>query len=704
VNALVNRSLLAIVAVAATALLGIGVAAMRLPAASQPAAKATTVRAAQPAAAAKDSTVSGRVLGPAGKPVAGAELLLVGDGKKPPKRLGATDAGGRFTVNAPRGKRWVMLLARAPGVGADFIDLGKAPPGGIELRLVKDHPIRGRIIDTEGKPVSGVTVTATHVGGYRDNSLDSFLTAWRKRSPHEGLPSGVKHVWDERVFPPTKTDRDGKFTLTGMGAERLVTLRLRGPGIAESELWVVNRAGFDPSPYNQATADTLARMRFGPETNWLLSGPQLAVVAEAEKPIHGVVKDRDTGKPRAGVKVTLSRNGNELAPIVVSATTDAQGRYQIHGARKASAYMVEVASDPASGHMACQAHAADTPGYGALTIDLAVKKGVVITGRVIDGGTGKAIPGFVMASVLAGNASAKDYPEFKSSAWFGSLYTDPDGSFRVVTTPGPVILMGGPDTSKMPEGELARFLFKPSVSDPKYPKYFATKIGREGFFLGLGGSTSHLQGNFCKVLVIEPGTDVVKQDIVLQRASALPVKVVGPRGQPVADTWATGISPQDWHFPVRIARDTCSAYHLQPGKPRLLVFHDASGKQFGTKRLKGNEKAPVVVKLGPGGTVTGRLVDETGAPIAGATVRLYHRERTAEEIHANAHRARSIETDAAGKFQIDDVVPGIDFSLLFTRGTRTFETVENIKKTAPPGKPLDLGAVKAKPRRGSVEE
>src|SRR5262249_4480384 len=152
-----------------------------------------------------------------------------------------------------------------------------------------------------------------------------------------------------------------------------------------------------------------ARMMLSSTLRWRLSGPEPVIVAEAEKPIRGVVKDRDTGKPRAGVTVSLSRNGNELAVMIWTPKTDAQGRYESHGARKAKAYMVEVSSDPATGHMACQARAADTPGYGPITIDIGVKKGVVVTGRVLDGMTRKPLPGFVMTAVLSDNPHAKGY-------------------------------------------------------------------------------------------------------------------------------------------------------------------------------------------------------------------------------------------------------------------------------------------------------
>src|SRR5262249_11492413 len=93
-------------------------------------------------------------------------------------------------------------LARAGGVGVDFIDLGDAPAGEVVLRLVKDLPIRGRVIDTEGKPVPGVTVSVQHLAVYGDNSLDPLLAMWKKMGPESGLPAGGK---PSRRRPPART-------------------------------------------------------------------------------------------------------------------------------------------------------------------------------------------------------------------------------------------------------------------------------------------------------------------------------------------------------------------------------------------------------------------------------------------------------------------------------------------------------------------
>jgi RNA polymerase sigma factor (sigma-70 family) len=637
----------------------------------------------------KELPVSGRVFGTDGKPLVGAELFLVGQNAKA-KKLGVSESDGRFTVTVPRGEKWLTLVAKADGAGADFVDLGRIPSSTeVELRMAKDRPIRGRIVDTQGKPAAGVTVAVQYVAIY-GNNLDPFLAEWKMRTTNSGLPAATRHVGVANAgpFATTTTDKDGRFTISGVGDERLVELRIYGAGIATDELLVVNRAAFDPKPYNQATEEKFARYSdFG---FWsLLHGPELAVVAEAEKPIRGVVKDKDTGRPRAGVQVTLSGSPSEKVPHV-SSTTDAEGRYEIRGARKAKSYLVRVPSDTITGHVFAFVRGDDTAGYEPVTIDIAMKKGVIVTGRLIDKSTGKPLFGAVYVSGLSGNKFVKEYPEFEMH--LPSWFTQPDGTFRCVTIPGATILMGGG------QDDLDDIKYKPALPDPKYPQYFKTDRAGSAVFFPPGGGVSSLQGNGAKVLDLKEGTDIVTQDIELELATALPVKVRDADGKPVAGVWATGLGPVERHGAVEVKGDSCAAYHLE-GKPRLMVFYEPTKKLFGTLRLKGDEKEPVTVTLGPGGSVKGRVVGEDGKPLAGVAVSLSHRERCADDIRDYVHRAKLVETDADGNFRIDDVIPGVKFEFWCIRGKTRFEPVTKpANQTAEPGKLTDVGELKLKPR------
>jgi hypothetical protein len=309
---------------------------------------------------------------------------------------------------------------------------------------------------------------------------------------------------------------------------------------------------------------------------------------------------------------------------------------------------------------------------------------------VIDQATGKPMRGVVCTGVLLDNPFAKEYSAFGAGAFNSRVETAADGTFRIVTIPGPMLLMGGPDYAKMPEGILASFRYKPQMSDPKHPKYFPKGPGEGVLYYTLGGARAVLQGPFVKVLDIKPDAGTVEQDVVLQRASELPVKIVDAAHRPVKGTQVTGMSPRDWNSPIQIAEATCNVYHLVPGTPRLVVVYDPVGKQFGTLRLKGDERDSAVVKLGPGATVKGRLIDEKGRPLSGVGVGVHHTERTADEIRARVCPSRV--TDADGKFTVE-VVPGAAFKIHFTRGKRTFRPVKTDEPVAP-GKTLDLSDVK----------
>jgi RNA polymerase sigma factor (sigma-70 family) len=147
-------------------------------------------------------SVSGRVLDPDGKPLAGAEVFLTRlyyDERYPedPLAVVKSDEGGgftltykksdrRFKIAAERPEMWrhVTVSAFVPGVGPDWEYLATWPEGkALELRVVRDVPLTGRLLDLEGRPVAGVRVRVTR----RAHSGSSIRP--RARS---GLRSGAR--------------------------------------------------------------------------------------------------------------------------------------------------------------------------------------------------------------------------------------------------------------------------------------------------------------------------------------------------------------------------------------------------------------------------------------------------------------------------------------------------------------------------------
>jgi RNA polymerase sigma factor (sigma-70 family) len=712
-----RTKLLAVALLAASLLGGIGLWASRglvLQAVSPPSAAAPPQSTAADKAkasdrpqtprtvpeAAKTVELQGRVLGTDGKAKAGAKLVLLGKDEKVAS-LGVSAADGRFRVRVPKRAtlQWDhWLVARADGAGIDFLDLVQVNPRKpVELRLVIDHAIRGRVVNTEGKPIRGVRVSADKIEVYLKGSLDTFLAACMKMLAG-GAGTGLeRQIWSGAggLFATT-TDADGRFVLHGLGCERTVVLRLSGAGIAATSAWVANRAGFDPRAVNQARLDSLPRRHLNWRW-WVLHGPNMSLVAEPEKVVRGIVKDADTGKGQPGVVVQVTQDSEELVQFPPEARTDAQGRYEIHGVRKAKRYLLAIESNPDTATMASQVWANDTAGYQPVQADIKIKKGVIVTGKMSDGTSGEPLHGVVMAAVLQGNPFVKDYPNFSSAGILpieSAGWTDADGVFRVVTLPGPVLLMG------KSEGRTS-FQYHSTRPDPKYPQYFDNGgyRGHSGFGL--------LQGQFNKVLEIKPGIAAVHQDIVLERAHVLmELKIQDAEGRPLADVLAAS-GPDSWIPDGRLEEGSGRVYGDAGGKPQLLVCYHPERKLAGSLTWKGEKKQPVVLELGPAGAIKGRLLDVEGKPLANVVVDLDYTDPVAGHVHKEAQYGEQIVTDARGAFAFDQVIPGLPFELTFRRGIRKLEPAAKPAGMAiqvKPGACRDVGDIKVQPAPGKGKD
>jgi RNA polymerase sigma factor (sigma-70 family) len=353
--------------------------------------------------------VSGQVLDPQGLPLGGARLILVGRGQQP-ENLGTSGADGRFTVKIPRdtAEPTRFLAACAPGAGIDFAPLaGLNPARVLELRLVKDNVIHGKIVDTQGKPVAGVQVAVTTVGAVNGNSVDRFLSAWTNRMYSFQWPEADRNLWQGGgAIAPATTDADGRFSLAGTGAERLVHLHTSGADSAAADWRVVNRPGFNATPYNETARkqSPIIVSGSGHPPAPVLHGPEPVFVVDPGKVIRGVVRDAGTGKPWPGVEVRC---------LGTSATTDAAGRYEIRGVHKEKSYRLRVHADLSAGLLGGEVKVPDTDDYTPVAADIAVTRATqtaVITGRLIDAATGKGIRGDIHLAALAGNAFARTLP------------------------------------------------------------------------------------------------------------------------------------------------------------------------------------------------------------------------------------------------------------------------------------------------------
>ena len=153
-------------------------------------------------------------------------------------------------VNAAGG---LVIAAEAKGFGAKWRTLGPRldSPEELVLKLLPECPIHGRIVDLEGKPVGGVRVVVAW-----QNKIDGDFESWLKAAKAGDVPFparwGVPLLrmpgYDDESQPPVVTDRDGRFTLMGIGTDHLAQFELRGDTIAYASL---RGRPFDPAAYVQ---------------------------------------------------------------------------------------------------------------------------------------------------------------------------------------------------------------------------------------------------------------------------------------------------------------------------------------------------------------------------------------------------------------------------------------------------------------------
>ncbi len=346
-----------------------------------------------------------------------------------------------------------------------------------------------------------------------------------------------------------------------------------------------------------------------------------------------------------------------------SATTDAAGRFEIRGVHKDNSYSLWVYADLSAGLLGREVKVPDTEDYAPVTADIAVTRftqTAVITGRLIDAATGKGIRGDIHLAALADNTFARMLP-FHDYDQSGS--TAEDGTFRIVTIPGPVLLMGGVDNDWSPEGQAYRSIkYKRATADPRYPQYFPAD--RPGSYASATGQFPSLKGSFCKVLQIEACT-TVKQDMTVEPATTVPIKIQDATGAPLVNTlvWEDGRT-YGLDDPIRTETDSWLARGVaESGEARGLVLYEPGKKLFATLTLKKDEKGPVVVRLLPCGAVRGTVIDGAGKPVSGVNVNLCYYDGIFMRVHAFVHGADQVVTDASGTFVIDEVIPGIEFQL-----------------------------------------
>jgi len=353
--------------------------------------------------------IAGIVVDEAGNPVPAATFSLLTVDVTAwwhPQVTAATKTGedGRFSLTVDDGQ----VKGPYSFYAAQHADYGLAwtismivtqrgeDPSNLRLVLPKRDSVRGKATDSEGNPVEGAEVSA-------------FIT----------LPGGAVEE-QLRFFPPCEallkaiTGADGAFVLDGLPADAAVMLRVKHPDFAVAVEGVP--ASISGTPMGTIT----------------VGATDVAVKLDRGATIEGKITIEETGEPAEGAVVQAMPQRTDFSAFLSGAEkalTDADGRYVLR-CLTADTHSITVSHPdgtvaPTTIEVAAGAHMTGQ--------DIALSKGVLVSGKFVDGETGDPIS---EGQVIVIRRDVMD-PSGQTPVKVQS-----DGTFSFRQPPGEIILIG----------------------------------------------------------------------------------------------------------------------------------------------------------------------------------------------------------------------------------------------------------------------
>jgi RNA polymerase sigma factor (sigma-70 family) len=701
-----NKCKMALLAVLAVGLAGLGLAVCAYhalaqkpgnpgkPTASGPARakdqKPNPRQAPEPRAeprAADKMTVGGKVLDPAGKPAAGADVAVIAWATNPNRvqrsyarwhvlGSGKTNAQGAFRLAVPRTSRRryasACALARAAGHGlarADF-DPDAARPE-VRLRLPREQAVHGRLIDLQGKGAAGVQVFATALQSPPAAKQSFYVMSYIIFSePPQGLPP-----WPAT----TTTDARGRFTLRGLGPDWAGTVQARDGRFARQE--------FEFQPAGSKGAK-----------------PLTGALAPAQI-LEGTVTYGDTGKPVPHARLMVfsmpePRPGG-LHIQQMGGKADATGRFRL--APFLGAYHTVLALPPPGTPYLSHRKQVRWPKADVTKqeVQLSLIRGILVRGRITEKPSGKPVAG-ASVSFVQNRTNNRFYRDDTGTSWDEVQQvgvSDKDGNFQLPVLPGPNhLLVCGPtpDYVKV-ETSLKKIEGLPTNADHRY--YLDAVVP----------------------LNLKPQPGPHQAAITLHRGVTLTGKVLDPDGKPVAK----GLLLCRYYFPREYSHNNMARYAKEfkdgrfelpgcdPDRATEVFFLDVAHQLGAVVQLSPKElrARPATVRLRRCGTAKVRLVDDKGQPLANVRCHVdlvitpgipwadSFRQKgmlgeTAFLSSLDRKRHEDLRSNARGLLTLPTLIPGATHWLYAMPRGRGMVYLKGFKAEA--GKTIDFGDVPLK--------
>jgi RNA polymerase sigma factor (sigma-70 family) len=596
-----------------------------------------------------EMTVTGRVLDADGKPVAAARVAVLAGvrhlrrhgGLSLDRELvgqGETNRDGGFRLTVPRTssvRNWAVdvVAARAGyGLGWGSFDPDAEAPA-VSVRLRPEQVLRGRLIDLEGQPAAGVKL---RLDGVRQVSKQDGSDGSAMISLSD--PSERPAFWPE----PGATDKDGRFAVRGVGRDTAVTLRVHDERFGAQTLEFVT----DDKAARETVTRPLAPGRI----------------------LEGRVTYADTGKPAAHVEVGAWGARGE---------TDADGRFRLVPARgpirdQEETGLVLAYAPERQPYLNVQKQFRWPRSARRHRIDLALPRGALVRGRVVEKDGGKPV-----AEALVHYFAQHTNPNLKLEDLGGNNFAngrnavraDREGAFQIACLPGPGYL---------------------TVEGPGPDYLLRENGGYERLYSGKRGGQPWQSHGFA-ALDLKSGASPPEVVVTLHKGVTLKGEVTGPKGEAVSDLQVFCRLEGFATRPVQVRGSHFELHGCDPEASVRVMFFDAKNQWGNTVELSARtaDGKPTRVRLKPCGSARIRFLDGEGKPLADFYPGLFlelapkRGDLLAQTLQmASPFRKTGPRTDEQGRCTLAPLIPGATYHFGHAEIATTFR--------AESGTPLQL--------------
>jgi hypothetical protein len=370
----------------------------------------------------------------------------------------------------------------------------------------------------------------------------------------------------------------------------------------------------------------------------------------------------------------------------VQAITDARGHYRLVGLPRGRAGIVRALAPvdfpdlgvferddsrrgPRDEHMPyllASIKVGDPVGTGPIKLDINLKSGVWVTGRVIEADTGKPVRADVEYYVFMDNPHQEAYPAFRESMRQNAHFVGRDGVFRFVAFPGPGVLVANALGEEYIKGAGIDAL-KHGPHDRHLPTY--------------PFEVSPRQYNVVAEIDPAPGTASMSRDLAVVRGRSLTITVLDPDGKPLSGNRVEVLGNDMGYWEKDRVPSTYTIRNWRPGEQRTLRFHNPDRHLAGEVVLRGDGSDRRSITLRPWGVLTGRLVDADGQPW-GLEGEL--------DLHPLGQYTK---VGRDGRFRAEGLIPGKTYPILLREKGSILDDFGLKPVTVGPGETKDLGDI-----------